>query len=349
MHLREYDYYLPAGLIAQYPPPERDASRLLVVRREDGAILHRRFRDLGTVLRPGDLLVLNDTKVIPARLFGRRRGGGQVEVLLIAEEDRNRWWALVKPGRGLPVSRRLSFQEGAGAEVLDCGEGGRRLLQFDGVEDIFALLPSIGEMPLPPYIKRGDRSQERVHDRALDAERYQTVYAKDAGAIAAPTAGLHFTEPVLTAMERHGVEIAFLTLHVGVGTFKPVTVDRVTEHRMGPERYIIPEKTATAVKRAKAEGRRVVAVGTTTTRALEDAALQGGVVRAGEGTAFLFITRGHPFQVVDTLLTNFHLPRSTLLILVCAFAGRDLILKTYADAMRKQYRFYSYGDAMVIL
>lgn len=244
MHLREYDYYLPAGLIAQYPPPERDASRLLVVRREDGAILHRRFRDLGTVLRPGDLLVLNDTKVIPARLFGRRRGGGQVEVLLIAEEDRNRWWALVKPGRGLPVSRRLSFQEGAGAEVLDCGEGGRRLLQFDGVEDIFALLPSIGEMPLSPYIKRGDRSQERVHDRALDAERYQTVYAKDAGAIAAPTAGLHFTEPVLTAMERHGVEIAFLTLHVGVGTFKPVTVDRVTEHRMGPERYIIPEKTA---------------------------------------------------------------------------------------------------------
>jgi S-adenosylmethionine:tRNA ribosyltransferase-isomerase len=202
-------------------------------------------------------LVLNDTKVIPARLYGRRSGGGQVEVLLIAEEDRNRWWALVKPGRGLPVGRRLSFEDGVGAEVLDCGEGGRRLLQFDGVEDIFALLPCIGEMPLPPYIKRGDRSQERVHDRALDAERYQTVYAKDAGAIAAPTAGLHFTERVLTAMERHGVEIAFLTLHVGVGTFKPVTVDRVTEHRMGPERYIIPEKTATAIKRAKAEGRRV--------------------------------------------------------------------------------------------
>ncbi|MFQ5801881.1 MAG: tRNA preQ1(34) S-adenosylmethionine ribosyltransferase-isomerase QueA [Candidatus Methylomirabilales bacterium] len=349
MHLREYDYHLPAGLIAQYPPPERDASRLLVVRREDGAILHRCFRDLDTLLRPGDLLVLNDAKVIPARLHGRRRGGGKVEVLLIAEEARNRWWALVKPGKGLPVGRRLSFQDGVGAEVLDCGERGRRLLQFDGAEDIFALLPCIGEIPLPPYIKRGARGQERLHDRALDAERYQTVYAKDAGAIAAPTAGLHFTESLLKGVERKGGEIAFLTLYVGVGTFAPVTVDRVKEHRMAPERYIIPEKTATAIKRAKAEGRRVVAVGTTTTRALEDAALQGSVVRAGEGTAFLFITPGRPFQVVDTLLTNFHLPRSTLLILVCAFAGRDLILKAYAEAMRERYRFYSYGDAMVIL
>ncbi len=312
-------------------------------------MFHRSFRDLGRVLRPGDLLVLNDTKVIPARLYGRRRGGGKVEVLLIAEEARNRWWALVKPGRGLPVGRRLRFQEGVWAEVLDCGEGGRRLLQFDGTTDIFALLPRLGEMPLPPYIKREAGSPVRSDDRALDAKRYQTVYAKDSGAIAAPTAGLHFTEPLLADLERQGVEIASLTLHVGVGTFKPVTADRVEEHRMAPERYLIPEKTAAAIKRAKTEGRRVVAVGTTTTRALEDAARQGEVVRAGEGTAFLFITPGHRFQVVDALLSNFHLPRSTLLILVSTFAGRDLIFKAYTEAIRERYRFYSYGDAMVIV
>lgn len=350
MRLRDFDYHLPGELIAQRPLPERDASRLLVVRRKDGTVLHRRFRDLDTMLRPGDLLVLNDTRVIAARLHGVRQGGGKVEVLLIAEEARNRWWALVKPGRSLPVGRRLSFPEGVGAEVVDRGEEGSRLLQFDGADDIFMLLPRIGEMPLPPYVKRGaSRHGGPSQDRVLDIERYQTVFAKEAGAIAAPTAGLHFTELLLTDLARHGVEIAFLTLHVGVGTFKPVTVERVIEHRMAPERYIIPEETAAAIKRAKTEGRRVVAVGTTTTRALEDAAQQGGGVRAGEGTAFLFITPGHRFRAVDMLLTNFHLPRSTLLILVCAFAGRDLILHAYAEAIRDCYRFYSYGDSMVIV
>ena len=349
MRLHEFDYGLPGRLIAQRPLRERDASRLLLVRRKDGAVLHRRFRDLASVLRPGDLLVFNDTRVIPARLRGVRTGGGKVEVLLIAEEARNRWWALVKPGRSPPVGRRLSFQEGVAAEVVDRGEEGRRLLAFDGAEDIFGMLPRIGEMPLPPYVKRGAGSEGTSETRALDAERYQTVYAKDAGAIAAPTAGLHFTESLLAGLERHGVEMAFLTLHVGVGTFKPVTVERVSEHRMAPERYIISEKTAAAVKRAKTEGRRVVAVGTTTARALEDAALTAGVVRAGDGTAFLFITPGHRFQVVDALLTNFHLPRSTLLILVSAFAGRDLVLEAYAEAIRERYRFYSYGDAMVIV
>jgi S-adenosylmethionine:tRNA ribosyltransferase-isomerase len=318
-----------------------------MVRREDGVVLHRRFRDLGTVLRPGDLLVLNDTKVLPARLYGWRAGGGPIEVLLIAEEAPNRWWALVKPGRSLPVGRRLRFQEGLEAEVVEHGEEGRRLLQFDGVEDLYFLLPRIGEMPLPPYVKR--RASERSRDRALDAERYQTVYAKAVGAIAAPTAGLHFTEAMLAALEQGGIEIAFLTLHVGIGTFKPVTAERIEEHRMAPERYVIPERTAAAIKRAKGEGRRVVAVGTTTTRALEDAVLTAGVVRAGAGTAGLFITLGHRFRVVDALLTNFHLPRSTLLVLVSAFAGRDLILRAYAEAIRDRYRFYSYGDSMVIV
>ncbi len=345
MNLSDFDYHLPEGMIAQYPLPERDASRLLVIDREDRAIHHHRFRDLGGVLRRGDLLVLNDTKVIPARLHGHRGGGGKIEVLLIEEEAPNRWWTLCKPSHKLPVGRRLTFQEGMAAEVVDRALGGRRLVQFDGPEDIVTLLPRIGVMPLPPYVKRG----ARTGDRALDAERYQTVYAMQAGAIAAPTAGLHFTDALLKDLGRQGVEITFLTLHVGVGTFKPVTVEQVEQHRMEAERYTIPEATAAAVKRAKAEARRVVAVGTTTTRALEGAALQEGGMRAGEGTTSLFITPGHRFRVVDGLVTNFHLPRSTLLILVSAFAGRDLIVKGYGEAIEKGYRFYSYGDATLIL
>jgi len=349
MHLREFDYELPQGLIAQYPIPERDASRLLVVRREDGAILHRQFRELSLWLQPGDLLVLNDAKVIPARLYGRRTGGGKAEVLLVEEESPNRWWALVRPGKALPVGRRLSFGADVGALVVDRREGGRRLLQFDGTADIRAQLPRMGVMPLPPYVKRQGNIDGRTREDALDAERYQTVFAMAEGSIAAPTAGLHFTRALLTQLEQHGLEIAFLTLHVGVGTFTPVTVERVEEHRMAAERYTIPEPTAAAIKRAKNKARRVLAVGSTTTRALEDAALDGGGVRAGEGMASLFITPGHHFRVVDALLTNFHLPRSTLLILVSAFAGRDLMGKAYEEAIQQRYRFYSYGDAMLIL
>ncbi|MGH7387064.1 MAG: tRNA preQ1(34) S-adenosylmethionine ribosyltransferase-isomerase QueA [Candidatus Methylomirabilales bacterium] len=349
MHLREFDYELPQGLIAQHPLPERDASRLLVVRREDGAILHRQFRELSLWLQPGDLLILNDAKVIPARLYGRRTGGGKAEVLLVEEECPNRWWAVVRPGKALPVGRRLNFGAGVGALVIDRREGGRRLLQFDGTADIRAQLPRMGVMPLPPYVKRNGSVDGRPHEDALDAERYQTVFAMAEGSIAAPTAGLHFTRALLRELEQHGIEIAFLTLHVGVGTFTPVTVERVEEHRMAAERYTIPEPTAAAIKRAKNESRRVVAVGSTTTRALEDAALDGEGVRAGEGMASLFITPGHHFRVVDALLTNFHLPRSTLLILVSAFAGRDLMGKAYEEAIQQRYRFYSYGDAMLIL
>lgn len=349
MNIREFDYHLPDGLIAQHPLPERDASRLLVVRREDGAILHRQFRELSLWLQPGDLLVLNDAQVIPARLYAQRTGGGKAEVLLVEEECPNRWWALVRPGKSLPVGRRLSFGANVGALVIDRREGGRRLLRFDGTADIRAQLPRLGVMPLPPYVKRSGNSDGRTREDALDAERYQTVFAIAEGSIAAPTAGLHFTRALLHELEQHGVEIAFLTLHVGVGTFTPVTVERVEEHRMAGERYTIPEPTAAAIKRAKNKARRVLAVGSTTTRALEDAALDGGGVRAGEGMASLFITPGHHFRVVDALLTNFHLPRSTLLILVSAFAGRDLVGKAYEEAIQQRYRFYSYGDAMLIL
>jgi len=355
MHLRDFEYRLPSGLIAQRPLPERDASRLLVVRRADGTAVHHRFRDLRRWLRSGDVLVLNDTQVTPARLYGRRRGpacrpggGGKAEVLLIEEESLNRWWVLAKPGQRLPVGRRLTFPEGVDACVVDRGDGGRRLLQFEGVGDVRSELSRVGVMPLPPYVKRsggGDRGPED----AMDRERYQTVYAREAGSIAAPTAGLHFTRELLQDLEWEGVHVTFLTLHVGVGTFTPVTVERIAEHRMAPEQYYISERAATAIKGAKAQGRRVVAVGTTTTRALEDVALDGGEVRAGAGTASLFIRPGHPFRVVDALLTNFHLPRSTLLILVCAFAGRDLIRTAYAEAVREHYRFYSYGDAMLIV
>jgi S-adenosylmethionine:tRNA ribosyltransferase-isomerase len=349
MQLREFDYDLPQGLIAQYPLPERDASRLLVVRREDGAVLHRQFRALAWWLQPGDLLVLNDAKVIPARLYGRRTGGGKTEVLLVEEECRNRWWAVVRPGKALPVGRRLCFGAGMGALVIDRRDRGQRLLQFDGVADIRRELPRMGVMPLPPYVKRNRNGDGRSTQDALDAERYQTVFALAEGSIAAPTAGLHFTRALLTQLEQHGVTIAFLTLHVGLGTFTPVTAERVEEHPMAAERYAIPESTAAAIKCAKNESRRVVAVGSTTTRALEDAAVEGGGVRAGEGIASLFITPGHQFQVVDALLTNFHLPRSTLLMLVSAFAGRDLIGKAYEEAVQRRYRFYSYGDAMLIV
>jgi S-adenosylmethionine:tRNA ribosyltransferase-isomerase len=334
MRLSEFDYVLPPELVAQYPLPERDASR-------------HGFRELRRWLRPGDLLVLNEAKVIPARLVGRRRGGGQAEVLLLEEQSPERWWALVKPGRRLPVGEHLTFPERVDAHVVGRGDGGRRLLAFGGSVDVRAFLLRAGFMPLPPYVRR--RSGVHRREDAVDRERYQTVYASEAGAIAAPTAGLHFTRALLQGLERDGVEMAYLTLHVSVGTFAPVTADRVLDHRMAPERYHIPERTAAAIKRAKAERRRVVAVGTTATRALEDAASRGGTVRAGAGTAALFIVPGHMFRVVDGLLTNFHLPGSTLLMLVSAFASRELVLQAYAEAIRERYRFYSYGDAMLIL
>jgi S-adenosylmethionine:tRNA ribosyltransferase-isomerase len=347
----DFDYHLPEAAIAQRPAPRGD-SRLLVLDAE-GAGRHRRVRDLAELLAPGDLLVVNDTRVIPARLFARRRrGGGRVELLLVEQVGEREWDVLVKPGRKARPGTVLDLDEALSAEMVERpGEGGgeaagdegdgRRRLRFS--EPVEPHLDRLGHVPLPPYVKRPDE--------AADRQRYQTVWARRPGAIAAPTAGLHFDEGLLGRLREAGIEIAAVTLHVGIGTFKPVTAALVHEHRMERERYEVPEATAAAVARAQAEGRRVVAVGTTVVRTLEGAAAAGGTevlpVPAGAGATDLFIVPGFRFRVVDALLTNFHLPRSTLLMLVAAFAGRERVLTAYGEAVREGYRFYSYGDAML--
>lgn len=341
----DFDFELPEASIAQEAAP-RGESRLLVLDAE-GAERHRRVRDLPALLRAGDLLVLNDTRVIPARLFGRRPGtggqeGGRMEVLLVEKLGEAEWEALVRPGRRARPGAAILFEDGLAAEVLEKREDGRCRLRFS--EPVEGHLDRLGHVPLPPYIRRSDEPADR--------ERYQTVYARTPGAIAAPTAGLHFTEALLGEIEAAGVEIARVTLHVGIGTFKPVTAERVEDHKMDRERWEVGEETAAALRRVRERGGRVVAVGTTVVRTLESAALAGGTgsgeVRAGAGATELFITPGFRFQVVDVLLTNFHLPRSTLLMLVSAFAGRERVLAAYEEAVREGYRFYSYGDAMLL-
>jgi S-adenosylmethionine:tRNA ribosyltransferase-isomerase len=333
---RDFDYDLPAASIAQEPAP-RGESRLLVLDRQ-GPERHSRVSDLPGLLHPGDLLVLNDTRVIPARLYGRSAGGGRMEILLIERVAEREWDALVKPGRRARPGAVFSLDEGLAAEVIDKHEDGRHRLRF--TEPIEPHLDRLGHIPLPPYIHRPDTPEDR--------ERYQTVFARQPGAVAAPTAGLHFTAALLAEIAAAGIEIARVTLHVGIGTFKPVAAERIEEHRMESERYEIGEETAGAIRRARAAGRRIVAVGTTVVRTLESAALAGeGEVRAGSGATKLFITPGYQFQGVDALLTNFHLPRSTLLMLVSAFAGRERVLAAYEEAITNGYRFYSYGDAML--
>lgn len=337
----DFDYELPAASIAQEPAP-RGESRLLVLDRE-GPERHARISDLPRLLRPGDLLVLNDTRVIPARLHGRSAGGGKMEILLVERLADREWEALVKPGRRARPGAVIEIAPGLAAEVV-AKEDDRYRLRFP--EPVEPHLDRLGHIPLPPYIHRPDTPEDR--------ERYQTVYARRPGAVAAPTAGLHFTEPLLREIEAAGVETARVTLHVGIGTFRPVAAERIAEHRMERERYEIGEEAAGAIRRARETGRRIVAVGTTVVRTLEGAALAGdGEVQAGSGATDLFIHPGNPdspgfrFQVVDALLTNFHLPRSTLLMLVSAFAGRERVLAAYAEAVREGYRFYSYGDAML--
>jgi S-adenosylmethionine:tRNA ribosyltransferase-isomerase len=336
----DFDYDLPAASIAQEPAP-RGESRLLVLDRQ-GSERHARVGDLPRLLHPGDLLVLNDTRVIPARLFGRSAGGGRMEILLVERVGEREWYALVRPGRRAKRGARIEVAEGLAADVIDKREDGpshQYLLRF--TEPIEPHLDRLGHIPLPPYIHRPDTAEDR--------ERYQTVFAREPGAVAAPTAGLHFTSQLLEEIATAGVEIAWVTLHVGIGTFKPVDAERIEEHRMESERYEVGEETAAAIRRARVEGRRIVAVGTTVVRTLEGAAAVGdGEVRAGSGATRLFITPGFHFQVVDALLTNFHLPRSTLLMLVAAFAGRERVLAAYAEAIREGYRFYSYGDAMLV-
>jgi len=332
---RDFSYDLPEESIAQEPAP-RGESRLLVL-NEEGPGRHRQVGDLPQLLRPGDLLVLNDTRVIPARLFGQRQEGGKTEVLLVEKVGDREWEALVRPGRRARPGTEIAF-EGLTAEVVEKRADGRHRLRFS--EPVEPHLDRLGHVPLPPYIRRPDRESDR--------ERYQTVYARHPGAVAAPTAGLHFTADLLEEIAGAGIGIARVTLHVGLGTFKPVSAERVEDHRMESERYEVGEETAEAVQRTRAAGGRIVAVGTTVVRTLESAALAGGgEVRPGRGATELFITPGFRFQAVDVLLTNFHLPRSTLLMLVSAFAGRERVLAAYEEAIREGYRFYSYGDAML--
>jgi len=341
MDVALFDYALPPALIAQEPVEPRDASRLLVLERARGTRADRRFADLPDLLRAGDCLVINESRVVPARLAAADGAGRPVELLLVRARAPDRWEALVRPGRRAPVGAHLTVARGAaGACVLDVLEDGVRVLVF--TEPARDLLDRHGLPPLPPYIERHQCPKPE------DWQRYQTVYARDEGSIAAPTAGLHFTAALLARLRSRGIEVHPLTLHVGIGTFRPVRSARVEVHRMRAEEVAIPAETADAVNRARAEGRRVVAVGTTTTRALEWASSALGPVRAGRGAADLFIYPGHRFRAVDALVTNFHLPRSTLLMLVAALAGREPVLDAYRHAVAAGYRFYSYGDAMLI-
>jgi len=348
VHLSDFDFDLPESQIAQAPPAERGTSRLLVLNRAAGTWSHRRIADLPALLNTGDLLVVNDSRVVPARLLGRRDpSGGQVECLLLRHRDRDTWDVLLHPGQKMKPGTRARFGEGSCAielEVLAQHTFGRRTVRLcrPGGGDIDEAIDALGHMPLPPYIKRPDVDADR--------ERYQTVYARARGSVAAPTAGLHLTPGLLAELGVRGIERADITLHVGYGTFSPIRVDEIEAHRVDSEIFEVTAAAASAINRAQAEGRRVIAVGTTTTRTLESVAKQhGGHVQPDAGETALFIYPGFHFQVLGGLLTNFHLPQSSLLVLVCAFAGRELVLDAYRDAVKEGYRFYSYGDAMLVL
>jgi len=352
----DFDYVLPQELIAQAPAPERDASRLMHLNRQTGHLEHRVFRDIVELLRPGDLLVMNNSRVIRARLRGMRETGGQFEILLLSENGLNDWWVMMKPAGRVKPGALLRFTDinGAPSEITatvhEKNPQGHVRLQFAGTSDLHSALEYVGEVPLPPYIAR---EQARVCRQ--DAVRYQTVYADPPGSVAAPTAGLHFTVPLLSELKRKGVETQFVTLHVGPGTFAPVKVENLDEHPMHEERFELSAPTAVAIQKAQRENRRVVAVGTTSVRVLESAAsLNNGRIVATKGATRLFIHPPYDFKVVNALVTNFHLPKSTLLMLVSAMAapgrttGRELVLGAYAEAIRERYRFFSYGDAMFI-
>lgn len=345
MRISDFDYELPEELIAQHPPPQRDASRMLVVDRTRADIRDDQFVSLPKYLRSGDCLVLNNTRVFPARLIGERfPTGGSVEVLLLRENETGAWQVLARPGRRLREGAQISFGRGKlHATVTAINDDGTRVIQFEPSDALWRVIDEVGQAPLPPYIKRHEAPGRE------DRERYQTVYARETGAIAAPTAGLHFTQPVLDAVTQAGVSIAEITLHVGYGTFEPVRVDDISQHRVLPEAFSIDATAAERINSSRAGGGRIFAAGTTTTRALESATFADGRLLATSGVAELTITPGYGFRVVDALLTNFHLPQSSLLLLVSAFARRELILDAYRHAVGERYRFYSYGDCMLIL
>ena len=350
MKAADFDYDLPLELIAQEPAERRDGARMMVLDRAARAIEHRTFADLPDYLRSGDLLVANDTRVIPARVFGRKAKagtGGKVEFLLLEELSPGVWDALMRSRRRPKVGEQVVLDEDlAVATVLEDGELGRVKVRVESALPWLEVLERIGQTPLPPYIQRKEATPER---RAADKVRYQTVFAREPGAVAAPTAGLHFTPEVLGRLAAHGVGQATVTLHVGIGTFRPVAVDDVEEHKMDFERWQIPEGTAAKIEAAKAAGGRVVAVGTTSVRTLESAAARPEGFGAGQGRTDLFIYPPYAFKVVDALVTNFHLPKSTLIMMISAFAGREFVLEAYREAIRERYRFFSYGDCMLIL
>lgn len=341
--MKTSDFYfdLPQELIAQDPLEDRSSSRLLVLDRESGKTQHHVFRDIIEYLNPGDCLVVNNTKVIPARLYGSKIGtDAKIEVLLLKRRENNVWETLVKPGKKCRVGARISFGEGLLiGEVIDVVDEGNRLIRFE-YEGIFEeILDKLGQMPLPPYI----------HHQLKDKNRYQTVYAKHDGSAAAPTAGLHFTPELLEEIRKKGVHIAHVTLHVGLGTFRPVKVEDVTDHHMHSEFYIVEPEQAELINRVKKEGGKIVAVGTTSCRTLESATDENGILKAGSGWTDIFIYPGYQFKMIDRLITNFHLPESTLMMLVSALAGKDKIMAAYEEAVKERYRFFSFGDAMFIM
>ena len=349
MHIKEFDYDLPLDLIAQYPIGKRDQSRLMVLHREDQSIEHRSFLEITDYFKPGDILVLNDTKVIPARLIGRKQTGGKVEVFLLKPQENGNsndpiWHCLVRCSKNPKLNSKIFFNQSLTAEIIEKEEEGFKV-KFNCEGNLEQVLDRIGITPLPPYIKRGNG----LHGERLDRERYQTIFARSRGAVAAPTAGLHFTGELLDQIKEKGVTVLFITLHVGWGTFQPVRVEQIEEHHMQAEYYTLDSFTAKSLKEALRRKARIISVGSTTTRSLEYLANGQGNVKWGEGFTSLFIYPGYNFKVIDSLITNFHLPRSTLLMLVAAFAGKEFILEAYREAIKEGYRFYSYGDAMMII
>ena len=339
MKVSDFNYNLPEELIAQVPIQKRDESRLMVLNRENQTIEHKTFKDIIDYLQPGDCLVRNNTKVIPARIYGKKETGANVEFLLLNNIEGDIWECIVRPGNKLHIGTKVIFGEGLlKADILDTMEGGTRKVKFSYNGIFNEILDQIGLMPLPPYI----------HEELKDKDRYQTVYAKYRGSAAAPTAGLHFTEELLSKIEQKGTQIANVTLHVGIGTFRPVKEETVEKHHMHSEHYYIKKEDVDKINTAKENGKRVIAVGTTSCRVLETIADENGHVKEAEGDTQIFIYPGYKFKILDGLITNFHLPQSTLLMLVSALAGKDYVLKAYNEAVKEKYRFFSFGDAMFI-
>ena len=342
MRIEEFDYALPSSLIAQYPSSQRGESRLMVLDRSQGKIEHRDFRDILDYLHPGDLLVMNNTRVLPARLIGKKETGGKCEILLIPSWNgtEGKWEVLIKGARRIRKGARIQFGKGLYGEVNEVKDGKGKIC-FSGQGEVMEILQKIGHIPLPPYIKR--------EDELLDKDRYQTIFGEKDGSIAAPTAGLHFTHPLLQSFRDQGVSTTLITLHIGIATFAPVKVTNIENHTMGAEWIEISEETVREIEETKLRGGKVIAVGTTTTKTLESFSDMEGQVKPGKSFSSLFIYPPYRFRVIDGLITNFHLPKSTLIMLVSAFAGKDLLMKAYREAVDKKYRFYSYGDAMLIL